>query len=269
MSIATGGLRWCRLKGQKRIYSCLSYVHRLIQTRTDGKLVELPSASSLITASHSHIPRALPFGEPSRTHAQAPSHTPRGSLDSTGPEWGGAAGPSNNDVEKMSTIEAITLEYSYLLSSQLEAMRQHYDGMLSSTHASSSALTVEIEDLGRRLESAETSARVAQAEKDKAVKRADKAGELSRELHRSLQVEKALNEGLSEKVKSLSDRVDKEQRGRVDMEYRVAGLEETVRDLMFALEAGAKIKQAGGEDDGVGGDLMVRQAGGKSKKGKK
>lgn len=262
-------------RGARIVTLIPSYVHRLIQTRTDGKLVELPSASSLITPSHPHIPRALPFGGPASMSSHS-THTPRASIDSTraasddnSTREMGDAGPSTNDVEKMSTIEAITLEYSYLLSSQLEAMRQHYDGMLSATHASSSTLSANIADLDSRLHAAEASAAAAQAERDKAVKRADKVGELSRELHRTLQVEKALNEGLSQKVKSLTEKVEVEHKERTEMQDRVAGLEETVRDLMFALEAGAKIKQAGGEDDGVGGDLMVRQTAAKGRKGKK
>lgn len=170
----------------------------------------------------------------------------------------------------MSTIEAITLEYSYLLSSQLEAMRQHYDGMLSNTHASSSALSNEIETLSSRLTAAETQAKQAEAEKEKAVKRAEKATDVSRELHRSLQVEKSLNEGLSLKIKSLGEKMVQVQTDKEEMERRVGGLEETVRDLMFALEAGATIKQAGGEDSGVGGDLVVKQsAQGKGRRGKK
>jgi len=34
-------------------------------------------------------------------------------------------------------------------------------------------------------------------------------------------------------------------------------LEETVRDLMFSLEAGVRIQAAGGAEGGEGGDLVV------------
>ena len=36
-------------------------------------------------------------------------------------------GPTENDISKISKIEDITLEYSYLLSSQLEAQRLHFE----------------------------------------------------------------------------------------------------------------------------------------------
>lgn len=71
-----------------------SYVHRLIQNRSDGKLVELPAAASLTS--------------------------PEDDNDN-GP------GPSSNDEKKISKIEDITLEYSYLLTSQLEQQRKHFE----------------------------------------------------------------------------------------------------------------------------------------------
>lgn len=77
-----------------------SYVHRLIQNRSDGKVVELPSAASL--ASHHHNSSNL---------VSLDSHALFG------------AGPSRTDERKMSDIERITFEYSSFLSAQLEQQR--------------------------------------------------------------------------------------------------------------------------------------------------
>lgn len=94
----------------------LSYVHRLIQNRSDGKLVELPAASSLTT---------------------------RGGDDSDdGP------GPSSNDEKKISKIEDITLEYSYLLTSQLEQQRKYFEGEIAKGQSELVELKVKLQEEG-------------------------------------------------------------------------------------------------------------------------
>lgn len=81
-----------------------SYVHRLLQNPSDGKLVELPSAASLA----SHKPASfLPGDAAARAFA--------------------AAGPSLTDERKMSDIEKITFEYSAFLSAQLEEQKKLHD----------------------------------------------------------------------------------------------------------------------------------------------
>ncbi|KAK8853474.1 hypothetical protein IAR55_004181 [Kwoniella newhampshirensis] len=248
-----------------------NYVHRLIQTRNDGKLVELPSASSLVTPS---VPGVLPLGSqptPERNrnsdvHTKPPTH-------SSAPRPGTSnadAGPSSGDIDKISTIESITLEYSYLLSSQLESMRQHYEKeqlSLSARLSELEAASTSTRDRIRELEGAERA-------REKAEKKAEKAMELSRGLQNNLAAERAMTQGLSQRVKALEEQKVQVERGKKEKEEEVKMLEETVRDLMFTLEAGIKVQEAGG-DGGEGGDLMVvpgqtqTNGKGKSKKGKK
>lgn len=260
-----------------------SYVHRLIQTRTDGKLVELPSASSLVTSS---ISRPLPLSNnttPQRASYASASPSPlaaaseSASVPTSAFDGHGAnghmpththshsdsidAGPSTDDVEKMSTIEAITLEYSYLLSSQLEAIRQHYE---SQSLAQSSRLD-ELQAIQTRVEAAERAKAEAETARLKAERKAEKASELTRSLQASLSAERAMSEGLSVRVGKLKEQVESAEKARRDKEEEVKGLEETVRDLMFTLDAGMKIQEAGG-DGGAGGDLGVAV---KAEKGRK
>lgn len=164
----------------------------------------------------------------------------------------------------MSTIEAITLEYSYLLSSQLEAMRQHYE---SQTLSQSSRLD-EMKAVEERAEAAERAKAEAEAARTKAEKRAEKAADLTRSLQASLSAERAMAEGLSARINKLREQVDQAEKGKRDREEEVKGLEDTVRDLMFSLEAGLKVKEAGGES-GQGGDLVVVPGGKAKRKGKK
>ncbi|WVR09682.1 hypothetical protein IAU60_006757 [Kwoniella sp. DSM 27419] len=236
-----------------------NYVHRLIQTRNDGKLVELPSASSLVT------PSMLPMGA-SAAQLQGQTEPPVNSRPSIGGGGGGGnadAGPSSNDVEKMSTIESITLEYSYLLSSQLESMRQHYESQQSALLDRLSALERGTRDTEARLNELEGADRA----REKAEKKADKCVEVSRSLQASLQAEKAITEGLSTRIKSLESKNSLMEGRLKDKEDECKGLEETVRDLMFSLEAGMKVQELGGEG-GEGGDLVV-VPGKTKKKGRK
>lgn len=242
----------------------VSYVHRLIQTKNDGKLVELPSASSLVTSS---VPRVMPLGN-SQPTSSAPVRSSSMDIDSTSEHQAqaqaqGHAGPSSNDIDKISTIESITLEYSYLLSSQLESMRQHYE-------KSQSTLEMRLEELERRGKETEQKLKgleKAEKEREKAERKMEKALELSKGLQSALGAERAMSQGLSERVKVLERERDEAVKGKKDKEAECQTLEETVRDLMFSLEAGMKIKEMDG-DSGEGGDLMV-VPGKESNKGKK
>lgn len=244
------------LAGEIRAYlltKLVSYVHRLIQTKNDGKLVELPSASSLVTSS---VPRVMPLGN-SQPTSSAPARSSSMDIGSTSEHQAqaqaqGHAGPSSNDIDKISTIESITLEYSYLLSSQLESMRQHYE-------KSQSTLETRLEELERRGKETEQKLKgleKAEKEREKAERKMERALELSKGLQSALGAERAMSQGLSERVKVLERERDEAIKRRKDKEVECQTLEETVRDLMFSLEAGMKIKEMGG-DSGEGGDLMV------------
>ena len=238
-----------------------SYVHRLIQSRNDGKLVELPSASSLVTS----------YGRPLPLNDQPIPQTPRqrNTSDNTSTanstpdpnSTSAEAGPSSNDMEKMSTIEAITLEYSYLLSSQLEAMRQHYESQQSDLQQRLESLENRVTDVDRMT----TALQAAEKDKAKAEKKSAQAVDLSRSLQTSLAAEKAMAQGLCERIKALEGGKELREKEKKELEQEKQGLEETVRDLMFSLEAGMKIQQMGGEA-GEGGDLLIKHT---EKKGKK
>lgn len=102
-----------------------------------------------------------------------------------------------------------------------------------------------------------TTLELAEREKEKAERKAKQATEVSRSLQSSLASERAMSQGLSERIKVLEeDRGQKDQERR-ELELEKVGLEDTVKDLMFSLEAGMKIQEMGGEG-GEGGDLMIQ-----------
>jgi BRCA1-associated protein len=196
---------------------------------------------------------------PARDHR---THTSSTSLSYSD---GDQAGPSTDDIDKISTIEAITLEYSYLLSSQLEAMRQHYE----SQESSSLARLEDLESLEVRARAAEKAKEEAERAREKAERKAEKAIELTRALQANLSAEKAMAEGLTVRIGKLREELERKERERQEKEKEVNALEETVRDLMFSLEAGAMIKANGGVDAGEEGDLVVVPGKEKKKKGRR
>ncbi|WWC91997.1 uncharacterized protein L201_006951 [Kwoniella dendrophila CBS 6074] len=265
-----------------------NYVHRLIQSRSDGKLVELPSASSLVT-SHIHSNRILPLGgQDSRRNSTNNNNTPsppnqnrvKNSTNNTNHGNGnvnsssnrssiislndsgsaGSAGPSTNDLEKISTIESITLEYSYLLSSQLESMRHHYESQQSN-------LIKKLEETENQNKQIKEKLIEKEKEKEKEIQRekdnkkynenkALKAIELSRTLQNNLNQEKSLTNGLSNKIKILESQLNELSKNLKLKENECLDLEDTVKDLMFSLDASSKFNELG-DENGQNGDLMI------------
>lgn len=131
-------------------------------------------------------------------------------------------------------------------------MRQHYE---NASLAQSSRLEA-LELAQSRVVEAEKAKAEAEAAKMKAERKADKASELTRSLQASLSAERAMSEGLSVRVGKMREQLEEIDRVKREKEEEVKGLEETVRDLMFSLEAGLKIQEGGGES-GEGGSLVV------------
>ena len=213
-------------------YAGDAYVHRLIQNRADGKLVELPSASISSTA--------------------------------MGGERGLGPGPA--DAMAAEKVEAIGIEYSYLLTSQLDSQRAYYEEQTAELRDKLSEAQVQLERAAREVERhrvereasearimAEREARAAQVQKerDKAEKRAEKAIEVARKFEKELQEEKMVNEGLLKNLAIYRERsggVEEERRNLMD---KIADLEDQLRDVMFFLETKDKIEKG----EGVGAEL--------------
>ncbi|KAI0705156.1 BRCA1-associated protein 2-domain-containing protein [Cytidiella melzeri] len=236
-------------------YAGDGYVHRLIQNKADGKLVELPSAAS--------------------------SHTMGGSN-----REGGGGGPSAADALSAEKIEAIGIEYSYLLTSQLDSQRAYYEAQtnemkqqvdqlkglvekLSADVETNAKRMLEKEELRRRADE-ERMAELERA-KAKAEKRAEKFAELAKALDRELKSERAQSEGLLKNLAASKECLEKMEEDKKGLKATVAELEEQVRDVMFFVEARDKIENAeGAVGEAAGGSLEVPvSTNGKKKKGKK
>lgn len=219
-------------------YAGDGYVHRLIQNKADGKLVELPSASAM-------------------------------TMGASGRSDGG--GPSAADALSAEKIEAIGIEYSYLLTSQLDSQRTFYEEQttelrtqLADLRGVVDALTKEVENTKLQYKDREDKLRKEEEEriaeieraKTRAEKRAEKAGELARALEKELRSERALSEGMVKNLMALKERAERLEGEREDLKGRVVEMEDQVRDIMFFVEARGKIE----ETEAAGGTLEVTTA---------
>jgi len=218
-------------------YAGDGYVHRLIQNKADGKLVELPSASM----------RAI--------------------------DDSGVGGPSTSDSLTAEKIEAIGIEYSYLLTSQLDSQRVFYEEQTA-------ALQVEVADLkdvvAQFRQEAESSRAVAAAEesrrrreeeehlsemlrdKHRVEKKSERFAEVARSLEKELREERAVSGGLLKNLEAAQKRAEEGETERAALAQRVQELEDQVRDVMFFLEARTKIEEGEGEMGEVaGGDIAI------------
>jgi BRCA1-associated protein len=209
-------------------YAGDGYVHRLIQNKADGKLVELPSSS---------------IGS------------------GVGGREGGGGGPSAADAISAEKIEAIGIEYSYLLTSQLDSQREYYEEQAGDLKTQVYELRGMVERLGGDIEKEKIKAieeetrrkkkeaeRVAELERDrsKAEKRAEKLHELARKLDKELKEERAVSEGLMRNLGNMKERVEVADKEKAEFDQKMKEMEDQLRDVMFFLEAKDKIEKGEG-----------------------
>lgn len=220
-------------------YAGDGYVHRLIQNKADGKLVELPSAAS-----------------------------------STGlPPREGGLGPTQADALTAEKIEAIGIEYSYLLTSQLDSQRSYYEEQTTELRCQVSELKGLVEKLSAEFEKERTGAKeealrreseqriqIAELVKDKARMegRAEKAMDLARKFEKELKEERAVSEGLMKNIAKMKERMERSDEQKAEYEAKIRDMEEQLRDLMFFLETKSKIENGEGSvAELAGGSIEV------------
>lgn len=180
----------------------------------------------------------------------------------------------SDDGKKSGDVEQLALEYTALLTSQLDSQREYYEGLF----ADSARKVEEMRLLVERQHKENDQKLVLEKQKEKEIsekqqgdvvlenerlknelskaqKESDKLSLLSKTFRQSLQDEKAISGAMMAKVKKLQG--DKEAK-----ETQIRDLEEQLRDVMFFLEARDKLKDA--DEDVKEGTLVM-----KKKKGRK
>ena len=109
-------------------YAGDNYVHRLIQTKAGGKLVELPSASTMAASMPQRLWNArYPIGAGRGQTWQALSPSTGGSADATNSQMPA----SIDEMQLQNKLEALDAEYSSLILSQLDSQRVHYEAKMT------------------------------------------------------------------------------------------------------------------------------------------
>ncbi|KIM68019.1 hypothetical protein SCLCIDRAFT_13720 [Scleroderma citrinum Foug A] len=230
-------------------YASDGYVHRLIQNKADGKLVELPSAAS-----------------------------------SMGTNTRDDLGPTHADTLSAEKIEAIGIEYSYLLTSQLDSQRAFYEEQTTQLNSQITELRGMVDKLSRQVEKQRTEAQELESqrrrdeeekldsvyrEKVKAEKKAEKIAEVARKFEKELKDERAVSAGLLQNLATMKERVEQSEKQREEYDVKITELQDQLRDVMVFLEARSKIEGEGVEAEAAGGSIQLPPPTAIKKKGKK
>ncbi|KAG0254913.1 hypothetical protein BG011_005429 [Mortierella polycephala] len=204
-------------------YAGDGYVHRLIQNKADGKLVELPSAVDGAPTSHPTV--------------------------QVGQE----------------KLDAIGLEYTYLLTSQLESQRLYFDAQMAAMAAQLAQVNKEAKEWEKEATILDQKnrelAKIAELlekekvpmlvkEKKAAEKRLEKMQERLQMLERQYEEEKEMNVGLRTNQDSFKERLQVK-------EAEILELQDQVRDMMIYLDTQQKVEASPMKDELVNGTVGV------------
>lgn len=219
-------------------YASDAYVHRLIRSKTDGKIVEVPApgrASGCCSVD------------------DGPSCNAAGRLHSKHAQF-------DEEVEEamvLSKLDLLASEYNHLLVTQLESQRSYFEGLMAQQREEFQSTV----DLARRNSEAaekQLSASLAQVH-DAVHKQKQTESKLSEALKKLEKSQKEvdflrqLNETLLSNQKDYATKLkDAESRG-TEQQTMVAELQEQVRDLMVFIEARQTIEAANAADKSESG----------------
>lgn len=220
------------------------WVHRLIRDKGDGKVVELPGRSD---------------------HNDGHQH-------------------EDEDVVPRAKMETIGLEYTHLITSQLESQRAYYEEMLSKAvdkaasasasaeraagHASGAVEKLAALDEKYRVLSQETIPQL-ERELERERTKASKAETLARSLGKSLQEEKRVNEGLLKRIEHLGADAEATRKAAEEARGEVAELKEMNRDLSMFISGQEKLKEMESEGQLQEGEVEGGSASVPEKKGRR
>jgi predicted RNase H-like nuclease (RuvC/YqgF family) len=229
-------------------YAGDGYVHRLIQNKTDGKLVDMPAST------HGT------FSAPGGMTAYANETVPREKLDNMG------------------------MEYAYLLTSQLESQRAYFEEQLEravdkAAKAASSAdeasravvaMSQKLEALTLQYADAQSTISALERDVERYSKKSTTTSDLARKLTQQYKEETTINESLLSRIKHLEKKIGDANVRVKELEAQKEDLEEQNRDLGFFISGQEKLREMQGLEEGEveGGTVEVGAAAGKKRKGK-
>ncbi|KAK0708243.1 hypothetical protein B0H67DRAFT_589714 [Lasiosphaeris hirsuta] len=217
------------------------WVHRLIRDKGDGKVVELSSNNNT-----------------SRRGTGGQQHE------------GEEREEEEQDVVPRAKLENIGLEYTHLLTSQLESQRIYFEEMVNkaadkATKAAASAesASVSADKALRELATLRENYRVLKEETVPSLEReltresnrANKSTELARSLGKSLQEEKKVGEGLMVRIEHMIKEAEGVAKSIADLKAENEDLKEMNRDLSMFISGQEKLKELENEGKVEQGEL--------------
>lgn len=206
--------------GNNRVWDYVgdNFVHRLLQNKGDGKLVE----------------------------GSAPSKEPQAE----------------------DKIDAVQLEFTYLLTSQLDSQRLYFEELLSRMEQQLVLETAELKEESKKLsqENEQLSAKIVQLTKEKQTtdkKLQQVSGRLAAaqsELHDERQMSRALRHNQTEWQAKFSSLENQFSEYRKAKDKELADVKEQLQDVMFFLEAQKQIEASADRDEIAEGRIVIGEA---------
>ncbi|KAJ4133228.1 hypothetical protein NW754_016037 [Fusarium falciforme] len=188
------------------------------------------------------------------------------------------------DVVPRAKLDSIGLEYTHLITSQLESQRAYYEEMISKAVDKASMASAAAEDAARRASQAMeklalldekyttlSKETIPELEKELARERnkASKSETLARNFGKAVQEEKRLNEGLMKRIEHLNTDHESISRQLEELKAENADLKEMNRDLSMFISGQEKLKELENEGKIEEGELEGGSASVPEKKGRR
>ncbi|KAL5346362.1 hypothetical protein ACLOAV_008632 [Pseudogymnoascus australis] len=204
------------------------WVHRLLQTKGDGKIVDLPGSSRSV------------LGGGNRE----------------------AGGQQDLEMVPREKMENIGIEYGHMLATQLDSQRMYFEEVVAKAVDKAAGSAREAERAARAVEEVSGKLEVMQKEhtemreevipglqrdRDRMATKAEKAGELARSMTKAFQEEKQVGRGLMDRVGHLNEALERVRRELKEVKDENVDLKEQNRDLSFFISSQEKVKSLEGE----------------------
>ncbi|KAJ3237478.1 hypothetical protein HDU81_009422 [Chytriomyces hyalinus] len=188
----------------------------------------------------------------------------------------GCDGSSSRYSSSDDSEEALGLEYSLLLSHQLESQRHWFEEQMAAQAATNASLMEALrlefqESMQVRVEAAHVEAakqcrfgfneeqKVWMRDRERLEKKLDKALDRMQHVERQFQEEREINDGLRENQDALKLQLAKSETALLEKGKQVEELTEQVRDLMFYLEAQQKVDASPLKNELQNGTVVLEQ----------
>lgn len=200
-------------------YSEDKWVHRLIQAKGDDKLIDVSDHQTQAAANRDI--------------------------------------PEDMELVPKDKLENIAMEYTHLLTSQLESQREYFEEQVARIADRASSSTRAAEESRAAAEAAVSKLQeltlehkklrdeiIPQLERDRdrAVAKAEKSQELARKMTQAFQEEKQVSKGLMDRIKHLDTAMDKMKRDVAALKQENVDLKDQNRDLSFFISSQDKLK---------------------------